>query len=212
MEKSNSYLLMFLIIGGFADEGTKVTCCRPGRVKGVPLPQEFVLSRMLANIRNPSGSWVTNVPACSWFGVQCAPDGRVVGFDCERLRLKGSVRWESLPYALRRFNAHINHLNGEIDLTRLPQRLESLDASYNSFEGTIILTELPPTMTVLNLSANQLSGWVIFSSLPPGLKRLCLRANRMLSGEVEKKSLPLGMTYCALQETKILGESFMSLI
>ena len=190
---------------GFADapsKGTKAT--KAGRVRGVLLPQEYDLERMIQNIVNPLPSWNASTPAREWQGVQCSDEGNILKFEAESKSLRGTLLWSLLPRSLTRFSVYANDLSGEIDLGDLPEKLRSLNASYNRFTGTVDLCHLPSTLCSLILSKNYLSGHVTFEHLPSIIRSLALRNNAELTGTVHSQSLPMGLKYTAFTDTKIV--------
>ena len=177
---------------------------KAGRVRGLLLPAEYELERLVSNIVNPLPSWNASVPAHKWEGVTCSDEGSILIFNAENKKLCGGLLWNALPRSLLDFSVFTNELMGEIDLADLPPDLSALDASYNQFTGSVDLSHLPPSLTSLILSVNMLSGDVTFANLPSGLISLSLRHNAELTGTVHVRMLPVGLTYKAFQATKIV--------
>ena len=175
---------------------------RAAKVRGASLPEEYRLSRMLQNVKNPLRSWSESKPACSWECVHCSGEA-ITRFDCQEKRLKGEVRWEELPNTLTFFSVFKNELEGTLYLSNLPLDLNILNGSYNKFEGEIDLCHLPENMHELLFSENLLSGFVNFSHLPPNLITLALRDNSGLFGEMVLDELPKKLSYRPITNTGI---------
>ena len=162
-----------------------------GKVRGVSLPQEYDLARLIAEVHMGYTTWTSKTPACSWKGVKCNKDGNVVdiywsGYDDF---MKGFLRWEFIPTTVLHFSVADNELYGPLSIHDLPRALDTFDASYNALQGSIDLSALPPELDTFNVQWNSLSGSIAFAKLPSTLTTLNLSSNRF-SGEVEFSSLP----------------------
>ena len=172
------------------------------KVRGVSLPQEFMLIRLMENIINPLPSWNPDTPAYAWEGVSCE-DETIHSFICESRNITGTLRWEELPRSLIHFSVYRNKLTGEVDLSRLPPGLKSLNGSYNDFTGGVDLCHLPDTLVELLFSGNLLSGHTDFAHLPPNLRAMSFRNNVKMSGVLRFTELPPRLTYRPIQGTAI---------
>ena len=56
---------------------------KAARVRGVLLPQEYDLERLVSNIVNPLPSWNASVPAHKWEGITCSDEGEILRFEIE---------------------------------------------------------------------------------------------------------------------------------
>ena len=109
---------------------------KAGKVRGVALPLEYELERLVSNIVNPLPSWNTSVPAHQWEGVDCSGGREILGFVAKGKRLMGSFQWSTLPRSLLEFSVYNNKLSGELDLVGLPPRLISLKIQFLYLVGT----------------------------------------------------------------------------
>lgn len=138
-------------------------------------------------------NWTT-ADACSaaWRGVECSPNGRVVGLSLPSLNLRGPIdSLSSLTY-LRFLDLHENRLNGTISPLLNCTSLELLYLAGNDFSG-----EIPPEISSLRLllrldiSDNNIRG-PIPNELAKLTHLLTLRLqNNALSGRVPDLSTSL---------------------
>ena len=176
---------------------------RPAKVHGSALPQEYLLEKILQDVkvvplkipvRSPF-CWSTETPACKWRGVTCDAQGIVTKIYWGCCNLNGELHWEFLPKTLITFNARSNELRGIVELIDLPPGLESFSASYNLHGGTPDLRELPLTMKELWLEYNCFEGRVDLDALPKSMKALHLEENQDLSGQIDVSKLPPKLYY-----------------
>ena len=183
-----------------SDTTSKIT--KAGKIRGMQLPLEYDLERMVSNIENPLPSWNASVPAHKWKGVICSGDA-ILKFEAESKLLRGTLSWSTLPRSLTRLSVYSNKLSGDIELENLPPKLSSLNASYNRFTGNVDLCNLPVTLNALILSENELYGHVTFTNLPSVIVSLSLRNNVELTGTVHLHLLPISIRYKTFTNTKI---------
>ncbi|XP_014496244.1 leucine-rich repeat receptor-like protein kinase PXC1 [Vigna radiata var. radiata] len=87
---------------------------------------------------NLLSNW-TGADACSaaWLGVECSPNGRVVGLSLPSLNLRGPIDSLSSLVYLRFLDLHENRLNGTLYPLLNCTSLELLYLSHNDFSGEI---------------------------------------------------------------------------
>ncbi|KAG4916415.1 hypothetical protein JHK87_053972 [Glycine soja] len=90
----------------------------------------------------------TGADACSavWRGIECSPNGRVVGLTLPSLNLRGPIDSLSTLTYLRFLDLHENRLNGTVSPLLNCTSLELLYLSRNDFSG-----EIPPEISSLRL-------------------------------------------------------------
>ena len=190
--------------------------CRPSKVRGAILPQEYTLLRFLSKANFSDTSWSTQTPACDWTGITCNADQAVIHidwsfdlfatdppdvhgellwqhmprtvmhFEARYQLLSGPVELPDLPPDLQEFDINNNKCDGSLEFTSLPRRIEILVLRNNMFFGTIDLTSLPVAIRTIDLSRNQLCGELNFIKLPASLQRLNLSDN----GYIKPDRLP----------------------
>ncbi|KAM3404686.1 hypothetical protein ACQJBY_007659 [Aegilops geniculata] len=107
---------------------------------------------------------------CSWFGVQCSDDGRVVGLNLSNLGLKGVLS----PEIGQLINMHFLVLHKNLFYGTIPREigdlreLKVLDLGYNNFNGSIP-SEL---INILSLEFIFLKGNRLYGDLPLELNEL----------------------------------------
>ncbi|KAL9332044.1 hypothetical protein ACSQ67_001654 [Phaseolus vulgaris] len=96
---------------------------------------------------NLLSNW-TGADACSaaWLGVECSPNGRVVGLSLPSLNLRGPIDSLSPLLYLRFLDLHENRLNGTVSPLLNCTALELLYLSHNDFSG-----DIPPQISSLRL-------------------------------------------------------------
>ncbi|KAH1070753.1 hypothetical protein GLYMA_03G189800v4 [Glycine max] len=136
----------------------------------------------------------TGADACSaaWRGVECSPNGRVVGLTLPSLNLRGPIDTLSTLTYLRFLDLHENRLNGTISPLLNCTSLELLYLSRNDFSG-----EIPAEISSLRLLLRlDISDNNIRGPIPTQLAKLThlltLRLqNNALSGHVPDLSASL---------------------
>ena len=151
----------------------------------------------------------TYFEVCTWEGVTCDDDERVVEIGkCASLLIdcpystSPSLELRYIPPKVRSINFMWSKLTGSADLTSLPKHMEKIDLKFNELSGSVELTQLPQTMEFLELLSNKFTGTVGLRHLPEGMKYLSIGGNR-LSGSVHLDHLPI-----ALEEICLQGNSF----
>jgi len=142
---------------------------------------------------NLLSNW-TGGDACSaaWLGVECSPNGRVVGLSLPSLNLRGPIDSLSPLLYLRFLDLHENRLNGTVYPLLNCTALELLYLSHNDFSG-----EIPPHISSLRLLLRlDISDNNIRGPIPDQVARLThlltLRLqNNALSGHVPDLSASL---------------------
>uniref|UniRef100_A0A6V7QRF3 Protein kinase domain-containing protein n=1 Tax=Ananas comosus var. bracteatus TaxID=296719 RepID=A0A6V7QRF3_ANACO len=134
----------------------------------------FELKEMIED--DPFGAlldWNKNdIDACSWFGVECSHDRRIIALNLKDLGLKGMLAPElGKLLHLRTLNLHNNSFYGVVprELGDL-QKLEVLDLGHNNLTGTIP-SEIGNILSLefLILTGNRFSG-----EMSPELRELNL--------------------------------------
>ena len=168
---------------------------RLGKVKGMSLPQEVQLSRVIANVSNPAPSWNTFFMACEWAGVGCDAQLQVERIDWSSSRLtatgllQGTVALNLLPESVRSFNIGNNELVGmRTDLDSLPPGLVKLEMYSNLHHGPLSLSGLPNTLRELSFSRNCFHGTLTVDTVPTSLRVLDASYNNFK--ELIVKELP----------------------
>ncbi|KAK7284932.1 hypothetical protein RJT34_19686 [Clitoria ternatea] len=136
----------------------------------------------------------TGGDACSaaWNGVECSPNGRVVGLSLPSLNLRGPIDSLSPLAYLRFLDLHENRLNGTVSPLLNCTSLELLYLSGNDFSG-----EIPPEISSLRLLVRlDISDNNIRGTIPKKISKLIhlltLRLqNNVLSGEIPDLSSSL---------------------
>jgi len=123
---------------------------------------------------DPSGALAgwdeADASPCSWFGVECSDDGRVVGLNLANLGLKGMLPPEiGQLTSLHSLILHKNFFYGLIpkEIGNL-RELEVLDLGYNNFSGPVP-SEL---INILSLKFIFLKGNTLYGGLPLELNEL----------------------------------------
>ena len=188
---------------------------RAGRIRNIPLPQEYTLSRLIQNIEDPHPSWTTETPACDWAAVECRyqtdevlniywtetyvsmrgflcwefiPD-TVQVFDISDKNVRGGLELGKLPEMMDKLIVLCNKMSGSVDLTVLPFHLSYLCLLGNAFTGTPDLQYLPACMLHLEMGLNDFCGKIQLDALPSSLETLYLNDNPKLTGRVERNEL-----------------------
>uniref|UniRef100_A0A0D9WHK3 Protein kinase domain-containing protein n=1 Tax=Leersia perrieri TaxID=77586 RepID=A0A0D9WHK3_9ORYZ len=131
---------------------------------------------------------------CSWFGVECSGDGRVMALNLQNHGLTGVLSWEigKLTY-MHSLVLHNNSFYGVIptEIGDL-QELKVLDLGYNNFNGPF-LSDLQNILSLefLFLKGNKLSG-----GLPFELQEL----TRLCESQVHQDRTPSNMASTARNE------------
>ncbi|MEZ4993446.1 MAG: HYR domain-containing protein [Saprospiraceae bacterium] len=99
----------------------------------------------------------TSCDPCSWFGVGCDVELRVISLDLPSNQLSGPIPNLNLP-ELVHLNLRANKLNGPIPNFSLMPKLEELHLGNNELEGRIPTFNALPDLTHLILKNNSLSG------------------------------------------------------
>ena len=168
---------------------------QPAKIRGVTLPEEYELARLIQNIENPLTSWNTHTPACSWEKVECNSEQQVLKINWSLTKLHGSLHAEHIPRHLYRFDVWHNKLHGAFTFVALPSSLVLLDLSKNAFSVAPDLSHLPPMLKELILRDNRLEGYVNLSSFPVSLTHLWLYSNPELGGDLNVAVLPRTLGY-----------------
>ncbi|XP_072967890.1 inactive receptor-like serine/threonine-protein kinase At2g40270 [Typha angustifolia] len=124
---------------------------------------------------------------CSWAGVECSDDGKVVALNLKDLGLKGTLALElGKLIHLRTLNLHNNLFYGVIprEIGNL-QKLEVLDLGYNNLSGT-----LPSDLKrILSLEFLLLRGNRFSGVMPPELQVLNTRSGIIVDEDLaDRKS------------------------
>ena len=125
------------------------SCTRPSKVRGVSLPQEYELARLIQNVETQHPSWSTATPACQWHRVKCNQEKKVSEISWSHSSLSGELHLSCLPLSTTLFSVADNKLTGSVDLTHLPEVMHRLNLSRNRFSGHPDLTRLPHKMEEL---------------------------------------------------------------
>ena len=177
---------------------------RPSKVRGVSLPQEYELARLIQNVETQHSSWSTATPACQWHRVKCNQEKKVSEISWSHSSLSGELHLSCLPLSTTVFSVADNKLTGSVDLTHLPEVMHRLNLSRNRFSGHPDLTRLPHKMEELYLIQNQFSGNVCLTQLPTNLRIMALNRNHF-EGTLDLEHLPLSMAGLFLEENKFHG-------
>ena len=185
------------------------TPARLGKTRGIALPQEYHLTRLVQNITKRHESWTTATKACDWHGVRCNAQKDVTSFQWSEYNiptssLSGTLEWSGLPHSTRKFVVSHNHLQGELVCEKLPTNLEELDLTNNRFSGTPQFSSLPPNLRILTLRNNRFSGELSFSKLPSRMVVLNLGLNKF-SGAPELRFLPCFLEELYLSDNHLSG-------
>ena len=162
---------------------------RPGKTRGVGMPQEYELAQFTRSMLNLHNSWNTSTTACSWSGVKCDKDERIIKIKWFERRISGEARWEYLPSYLNDLDVSSNQLEGSLDLTCLPSGLDRFDVSANMLSGSVTLHALPPLLKMIDLSDNRFSSDIDLTNLPPELYFFGISNNRC-TGSLNFDSIP----------------------
>ena len=168
---------------------------RPGKVKGVALPQEYELAKFVRDVRNPHPSWDTHTPACEWNGVECDESKSISEVSWYSRALKGSLHWLYLPRTIQRARVMTNQLGGDVDFSALPELLLNLWVQNNLFTGELDFAHLPPNIDVLNVSNCQFTGFVdlsclVHSNLAKPVAGFDITGNPGLNGTIARSHMP----------------------
>ncbi|KAI9122031.1 hypothetical protein K1719_006720 [Acacia pycnantha] len=149
----------------------------------------------------------TGADACSafWRGVQCSPNGQVVGISLPSLNLRGPIdSLSSLSY-LRLLDLHDNRLNGSVAPLSNCTSLELLYLSGNDFSG-----EIPPEIASLtrllrlDLSDNNIRG-----PIPKELSKLtALLTLRLQNNDLSGHIPDLSDSLLKLKELNMTNNEF----
>eukprot|EP00008_Paramoeba_atlantica_P009818 CAMPEP_0201476060 /NCGR_PEP_ID=MMETSP0151_2-20130828/1359_1 /ASSEMBLY_ACC=CAM_ASM_000257 /TAXON_ID=200890 /ORGANISM="Paramoeba atlantica, Strain 621/1 / CCAP 1560/9" /LENGTH=256 /DNA_ID=CAMNT_0047856337 /DNA_START=41 /DNA_END=811 /DNA_ORIENTATION=- len=198
----------------------RISVARTGKINQAMLPEEYKLARLVEELENLDSSWITDTPACEWFGVKCNERSHITEIHWDEKHLSGELFIHHFPETLFLFSARNNnmtgrallgdllpihetfiitknHFHGELDLTVLPQSMKVLRLSCNGFAGEVCLTSLPPRLEKLFLSRNRLCGTPNLTALPPLLLHLGLSSNAF-SGTVDLSQLPRSLREVSL--------------
>mmetsp|Transcript_9194 Transcript_9194/g.12402 ORF Transcript_9194/g.12402 Transcript_9194/m.12402 type:complete len:214 (+) Transcript_9194:47-688(+) len=167
----------------------------PSKVRGVSIPQEYKLARLIDDIEHNFPSWKESTPACKWDGVKCDEQSQIIHLKWGGRDLEGQLNWIYMPLLLQSLELWRNQLTGEVPFDSLPPTLESLVLHDNEFNGNPNFLHLPPPLKALNIRYNRFKGLVAFFSLPSSLRRLDLRGNIYLEGTLDVKGLQEHLCY-----------------
>ncbi|XP_061340224.1 leucine-rich repeat receptor-like protein kinase PXC1 [Gastrolobium bilobum] len=164
-------------------------CVVPSLTHGAPQNDTLALTqfRFQTDAHGYLVSNWTGGDACTaaWRGVQCSPNGRIVGLSIPSLNLRGPIESLSTLTYLRLLDLHDNRLNGTIAPLSNCTSLELLYLSGNDFSG-----EIPPEIASLKILLRlDISDNNIHGQVPKELSQLThlltLRLqNNVLSGQV----------------------------
>ena len=169
---------------------------RPAKVRGAALPQEYQLTQLIQDVRNPHPSWNSETAVYNWIGVSCPWSGdvgeRVAVRDIQwgRRHLMGALRWEYFPQSLVEFSVEDNKLTGEVGWKFLPDGLRYFNLGRNAFSGTPDFTNLPSSLRDVILNNNDFHGSVKLNMLPGNLEWLRLDQNKLLACDLRACDLP----------------------
>ena len=206
-----------------------------GRFDRMALSDQTMMEMLAEDLSVHFKKWVYNrrngyKDACTWSGVTCDGDGRVVeislnahhgtanlcyiphevaSFALRGQHCEGTVETHLLPAKLRKFTVPTQKLSGTLDMTKLPDTLISFDISRNEFTGSFDLQVLPALLEELKATSNQLSGEIVLTSLPESLRVLYLGSNNF-SGEVRLDMLPNCLQRLAFHKNELSGEPCFS--
>ena len=183
------HLAIFLVHA--ADDSNTINTQRtlPSKVRGSHLPQEYELSRLIADVDNPDHTWNTSIPACEWKGITCNEYLKVTRICWGSMGLTGMLRWEYLSSTLHHFLIWRSKLTGNVSLDTLPSQLVQIHASTNAFKGSLDFIHLPHTLQSLDLHENQFTGSVNLVQLPQSIQHF-LVGNNKCSGSIDLTCLP----------------------
>ena len=189
-----------------ADDSNAIITQRtlPGKVRGSHLPQEYELSRFIADVDNTDLSWNTSTPACEWEGVICNEHLKVTRICWGDKGLTGMLQWEYLSPTLHHCRIWRNKLTGNVTLNVLPSQLVQLRASHNAFKGSLDFIHMPHTLEWLTLHGNQFTGSVDLTQLPPRLTHFFLRNNNF-SGSIDFTRWPSNLNHISLSNNFFTG-------
>ena len=192
--------MVYFSVASTADD---MPSARLGKIRGVNLPVEYKLEKLIKGIQNPHSSWSTSTPACEWDGVDCNDEDEVDCINWTNRGLRGTLDWKHIPETVRSGYVRINKIEGTLELSALPRGLEKFWAEDNKLYGPLQFSDLPPSLKILNLSDNNFVGNVDFSNLPSELTGLNISNNKHLSGTLCLKNIPSTLAYRNVACTKI---------
>jgi Leucine-rich repeat (LRR) protein len=193
-----------------------------------PAPTMSDLDRMLAFTKNwypQDPSWNSSVPACSWVGVTCNGDQRVVGFKWTNAGSNGTLDFDMLPRELITLDLSSNAFSRVVagwnipqnlsiiilarnklirGLYELPWLLKHYDISGNGINGTFYTWNLPGNLTYLDISDNEYSGAFDPMSLPKYLETFRANNNNF-NGTPFLKALPKYLKTLDLSNNNFCG-------
>ena len=194
-----------MFIAEFSDtQRTNSVSTRPSKVRGVSLPQEYELARLIQYVENQDPTWSTAQPACKWRQVRCNGEKEVEKMYWSSLKLCGQLQLSYLPLSTRSVDIADNKLTETVDLTHLPEAIRRLNLSRNRFLGEADLMKLPNEMEELYLIQNQFSGNICLTQLPRNLRSMALNGNQF-EGTLDLEHLPFKMESLFLEQNRFRG-------
>ena len=192
-----------MIYSSFANAADNIPSSRLGKIRGVHLPTEYELEKLIRGVQNPHSSWSANTPACEWHEVTCNEEGDVTRIEWSGLGLRGTLDWKHIPKTAKYVDVMNNEIEGTLELSALPRELEKFWAGENKLSGSLQFCDLPPTLEILNLSENYFTGHADLSCLPSELRGMNISGNKGLRGTVHTSNLSETLTYRCVRNTKI---------
>ena len=201
---------------------------RPSKVRGLNVPQEMDLERLISGLHTRHESWSSEIPACKWDGIKCNSDEKVTEIQWNSRTLNGIMNFVYIPSSTTSFDIEENRISGEAilsdlfplvkltdlflggnlftgnpDLTKLPKFLTAAWMEGNKLSGEICLTQLPVGLLYLDVSDNLLTGKLDLGALPNTLKGLYFSQNEF-KGNIDLSSLPENLDGVSFDNNKLL--------
>lgn len=145
-----------------------------------------------------------NCDPCTWYGIGCDNNGRVISLILDNNALAGTIPDLNLPF-LSQLELGFNQLEGEIpDFSGLPalQRFRAMD---NQLTGSLPDFSNMPLLEILHCANNELSGTIPdFTSLP-NLRELILMGNMLVGTIPDFTDLP-NLEWLEIGQNQLEGE------
>ena len=144
--------------------------------------------------------------ACSWGGVSCDEDRRIVKIRMQcRSNTSISLNLSFLPPNLTSFISAKRNYSGELDTGKLPQGLEQFALEDNQFHGTVDFASWPPNIISFTLEGNAFTGSVHLSKLSISLRSVNIKENKFTGG-LDLSNLPTQLEYLDVSKNMFSGD------